>query len=81
MQLIHSETNQALVEFNENGIIFHSRILENEMRFMGIPIPVGMRSHYSGKDCIFLGEEKFVDAFKEIYYLTNMNPKTFIWKN
>lgn len=81
MQLIHKETNQALVEFKENEVIFHSRILENEMKFMGIPIPTGLRSHYSGKDCIFLGEDKFAEAFKEIYYLTSMNPKLFFWKN
>ncbi len=80
MMLINRETNQPIIEFQGDKTIFHSKFLEKEMRSMGIPVPHGLRGVYHGKNCICLDDEEFQKAFKEIYYLTAMNPKTFQWR-
>jgi len=80
MRLVNKKTNQVVVEFTENSTIFHSKFLENEMKSMGILIPHGLRGIY-GKDCILLGEEHFQRAFKEVYYLTTMDPAHFFWQD
>jgi len=80
MKLINTQTAQSLVEFEDDRTIFHSKFLEHEMRTIGIPVPHGLRGIFHGKDCIRLEDEEFQRAFKEIYYLTAMNPETFQWK-
>ena len=59
--------------------MLHNKILEHEMRSIGIPIPHGLRGIYHGKDCVRLEDEEFQKAFREIYYLTVMNPEAFHW--
>ncbi|MCC5832766.1 MAG: hypothetical protein JJU12_06970 [Chlamydiales bacterium] len=49
------------------------------MRTIGIPVPHGLRGVYKGKDYVRLGDPEFQQAFKEIYYLTAMNPDKFQW--
>lgn len=78
-RLVNRHTNQSIVEFQENKTIFHNKFLENEMRSIGILIPHGLRGIYHGKDCIRLGDKEFQQAFREVYYLTSMNPETFEW--
>jgi hypothetical protein len=77
-KLINRRTQKPIVEFEGSRTIFHNKYLEHEMRTIGITIPHGLRGIY-GKDCIRLGDEAFEQAFKEIYYLTSMNPETFLW--
>jgi len=79
MKLINTNTYQSLVEFQGDQTIIHNKFLENEMRSIGIPVPHGLRGVYQGKDCIRLEDEEFQKAFKEIYYLTAMNPEKFHW--
>jgi hypothetical protein len=79
-RLINIQTNQPVVEFQGSETIFHSKFLENEMREMGIPIPHGLRSYFQGQDCIYLGDNNFQRAFKEVYYLTIMDHNIFQWK-
>jgi hypothetical protein len=79
MKLINTETSQSLVEFKGEETIFHSKFLENEMRTIGISVPHGLRGVYKGKDCVRLDDPDFQKAFKEIYYLTSMNPEKFHW--
>lgn len=50
------------------------------MRLLGVPIPPGMRSLFEGKDFIYLRDSTFQKAFKEIYYLTAMDPQEFHWE-
>lgn len=80
MLLINIETKQPVVEFHGKETLFHNKFLEHEMRLMGIPIPHGLRALYQGRDYIFLGDDSFQRAFKEIYYLTAMDHKTFKWQ-
>ena len=79
MKLINTNTSQSLVEFQGDRTFIHNKFLENEMRTIGIPIPHGLRGVYKGKDCIRLDDPEFQQAFKEIYYLTAMNPDIFQW--
>lgn len=78
-KLVNRNTNQPIVEFVEDKIIFHNKFLENEMRSLGILIPHGLRGIYNGKDCIRLGDKEFPQAFREVYFLTTMDPETFKW--
>lgn len=78
MRLIHKQTNQPIVEFKEEEVVFHNKFLEHEMRSIGILIPHGLRGIY-GKDCVRLDDEEFQKAFKEIYFLTTMDPEEFEW--
>ncbi len=78
-KLINIQTNQPIVEFEKEKTVIYSKFLENEMRELGIPIPHGLRGVYHGKECVRLEDEEFQKAFKEIYYLTTMNPETFQW--
>ena len=80
MRLVNVRTGETVIEFNESGTVFHNRLLESEMRHMGIDIPHGLRGTYHGKDCIHLDDEDFEKAFKEIYYLTYLSPSRFAWK-
>lgn len=81
MRLINIKNKQLIVEFKEDDAIFHSKFLEHEMRDMGIWIPHGLRGVYQGRDCVYLGEEQFQQAFKEVYYLTYMDSTQFKWLN
>ena len=81
MQLINRETQQPIVEFRGKEILFFSKFLEHEMRIMGIPVPPGQRSAFNGRDCVFLDDEDFQRAFKEIYYPRAMDPATFHWQS
>ena len=80
MRLVNTKSKQPIVEFTEGEAIFHSKFLEHEMRSMGILIPHGLRGAYHGKDCIYLGEQEFQQAFKEVYYLTYMDATQFKWQ-
>jgi len=80
MRLINSKTKVPLVEFHGKRTVFHSKFLEKEMKTLGIPVPHGLRGIFHGKDNVFLGEEEFQLAFKEIYYLTQMDPTLFHWE-
>lgn len=80
MKLINTETHLPLVEFKGAKTIFHSKYLEQEMSRLGIPIPPGMRSFYQGVDNVFLGDPDFQRAFREIYYITSMDPDLFRWE-
>ena len=79
MKLINSKTHLPLVEFNGKKTVFYNKFLEKEMKTLGIPIPNGLRGIYHGKDNIYLGEEEFQLAFKEIYFVTRMDPSEFHW--
>ncbi|MEZ5314615.1 MAG: hypothetical protein R3E91_00135 [Chlamydiales bacterium] len=79
MKLINIKTSQALIEFRDKQTIIYNKFLEQEMNRIGIPIPHGSRSLYQGKDYIYLDDPDFQKAFKEIYYLTIMNPQQFHW--
>jgi len=77
---VNKQTDQPLVEFIEGQTLFHSRYLEREMRTLGIPIPPGSRSLFNGQDTIYLGDDQFQKAFKEIYYETLMDRTLFKWE-
>lgn len=81
MRLINTKTSQSLVEFEGDRTIFYNKYLEKEMRSIGIPVPHGMRGIYNGKECIHLEDAEFQQAFREIYYLTTMNPEMFRWQD
>lgn len=78
-KLVNKKTNQSIVEFADDKIVFYNKFLENEMRSLGILIPHGLRGIYNGKDCIRLEDKEFPQAFREVYYLTAMNPEIFKW--
>ena len=78
-QLLNVHTKKPIVEFEGDKTLIHNKFLEHEMRTLGIPIPHGLRGLYHGKDTILLDDPDFQQAFKEIYYLTSMNPATFKW--
>lgn len=80
MKLVNKQTKLPLVDFRESQVIFYNRFLEHEMEILGIAIPEGMRSYFNGKDYIFLGDEEFERAFKEVYYLTTIDPDVFGWQ-
>lgn len=80
MRLINKETSKSLIEFKGNETVIHNRFLEHEMRTIGIAVPHGLRGLFHGKDCIRLEDADFQRAFKEIYYLTTMNPDKFHWE-
>jgi hypothetical protein len=79
MKLINIQNQQPVVEFIGDQIIFYNRFLEKEMQTLGILIPHGLRSVFQGKDCIYLGEEQFQKAFREIYCVTALDPAHFQW--
>jgi hypothetical protein len=79
MRLINIQTKQPIVEFIGEKTLIHNKFLEDEMRIMGIPIPDGLRGPFEGKDYIYLGETKFQEAFREVYYVTYMDPRRFKW--
>lgn len=79
-QLINTQTKEILLEFEGENTVIYSKFLENEMRNMGIPIPHGLRGVYRGKDCIRLKDEEFQRAFREIYYITTIDPEKFFWR-
>lgn len=70
-----------MVEFEGKKTHIYNKFLEHEMRSIGIPVPHGLRGLYNGKDYIRLEDEEFQKAFKEIYYLTSMDPEAFQWKD
>ncbi len=80
MKLINVQTNQPIVDFQKDKVVFYSKFLEHEMHSLGIPIPHGLRSLFDGKDCIFLGDKNFQKAFKEVYFLTAMDSQLFEWR-
>jgi hypothetical protein len=80
MKLVNIKTAQTIVEFIGEKTLIHNKFLEEEMRILGIPIPDGLRGRYEGRDIIHLGEKRFQEAFKEIYYLTYMDVRGFHWK-
>lgn len=80
MHLINLETGEIVIEFNENGTVFHNHLLEKEMEKMGIAIPHGLRGGYHGKDLVHLGDPDFEKAFREIYYLSYLSSKRFKWR-
>lgn len=80
MRLVNKKTGESLLEFKGDKIQFFNRFLEEEMRIVGIPIPPGVRNYFGGKDYIFLDDENFQRAFREIYYLTSFDPKLFQWQ-
>ncbi len=79
MKLIDSKTKQPLVNFHKKTVTFYNKYLEQEMQIMGIPVPHGLRGLFGGKDIIFLGDPEFEKAFREIYYLTSVDPSRFHW--
>lgn len=79
MKLINTKTKSPLVEFKKDRTIIYNKYLEQEMKTLGIPIPHGLRGLFHGHDIVFLGDEDFQTAFKEIYYVTTIDPQTFQW--
>lgn len=79
-KLINTKTAQLLVEFKGKETFIYNKFLEQEMQTMGIPIPHGLRGSYQGKESVYLGDQEFQRAFKEVYYLTAMNPELFHWQ-
>jgi hypothetical protein len=80
-KLVNRNTNQPIVEFDEEKVIFYNKFLENEMRSLGILIPHGLRGVYNGKDCVRLEDKEFQQAFREVYYLTVMDHEMFKWSD
>lgn len=80
-KLVNKKSGKAIVEFEGEKAIFHNKYLEHEMRELGIPIPHGLRGVYYGKASLRLGEEGFQKAFREVYYLTTMDPALFEWQD
>lgn len=81
MRLLNIQNKRVLVEFKENEVIFYSKYLEDEMRKCGIPIPPGLRALFGGKDLVYLEDEEFPQAFREVFYLTAFDTKLFIWES
>ncbi len=81
MRLIHTRTNQPVVEFQKDETVFFSNLLKKEMELIGINIPHGLRGVYQGKACIYLEDPEFQQAFKEVYYLSYLDPSHFEWKS
>lgn len=81
MKLVNVNTKQPIVEFQGEKTLIYSKFLEHEMQSIGISIPPGLRGLYHGKDCVRLEDEDFQRAFKEVFYVTAMNPKIFLWLN
>lgn len=81
MRLVNKQTEKTLVEFVDGRALIYNKFLEGEMRAIGISIPPGLRGVYNGKDCIRLGDDEFQKAFKEIYYITEMNSAMFRWED
>lgn len=79
MKLINTQTGKILVEFDGKKACFHNKYLEQEMKSIGIPIPHGLRGSFKGQDQIFLEDELFQKAFKEIFYLTSIDHNLFKW--
>ena len=80
MRLVNCKTHRAVLEFKEGRPVFFSKFLEHEMRQMGVAIPHGLRGIYQGKTSVTLEDTDFERAFKEIYYVTYMDPKQFKWQ-
>jgi len=80
MRLVNVQTKKPLVEFIGEKTLIHNKFLEEEMKMMGIPIPDGLRGLFQGRDYVHLHEEKFQEAFKEVYYMTYMDPRLFKWE-
>lgn len=80
MRLVNVETKKAIVEFIGKKTLIHNKFLEEEMKILGIPIPDGMRGLFEGRDTIHLDEEKFQEAFKQIYFFSYMDPRHFKWE-
>lgn len=80
MRLVNRTTSETLVEFLPGEVRFYNPLLEKEMKTLGIPIPHGMRSLFDGKDTVFLGDDAFERAFREVYYLTYVETAQFQWE-
>lgn len=80
MRLIHNASKKPLVEFLGKKTVFHNKYLEDQMRLLGVSIPPGLRSHFEGKDFVYLRDPTFQKAFREVYYLTSMDSQEFTWE-
>lgn len=80
MRLIKRKTGRPIVEFKGGDTVIHNKFLEREMRSIGIPIPHGLRGLFHGRDCVYLDDDDFQKAFKEVYFLTAMDAEEFTWE-
>lgn len=79
MRLVNLKSNKPIVEFRGEETVFYNKFLEKEMRMLGIPIPSGLRGDFEGKDTVYLENQNFQKAFKEIYYPVAMGAHLFRW--
>lgn len=59
---------------------FADQLMEQEMMLYGIEIPLKFRADFDDKPFVIWGDPDFARAFKDIYYLYNLNRELFQWR-
>ena len=81
MKLVNVELDFVVMEFRDHQPIFYDRYLEAEMKEYGISVPSVLSKEYDEKATIYLGDDKFERAFKEIYVPDAMDDRVFQWED
>ena len=80
-KLVNTETHEIYAEFSEESSpYFHDKDLAIEFSRFGIAIPQDYRNEFDGKKIIYIEDEEFARAFKEIFYEYHLNHRKFQWE-
>lgn len=80
-QFLNQKTGFVVVEQIEGKIYFHDPILEDEMKEVGVVIPMQHQARYQGCERIKLGEKGFFEAFREFYSVYIYDSDVYVWQS
>ncbi len=82
MKLMDTRDNSIYVQFDD-GVLprFADPFLEKEMHLYGIEIPPRLRKDFNGKEFVVFRDEDFPRAFRDVYYLYNIDRDVFQWRD
>ena len=79
VKLINKQTGFVVVEFSNGKHHFHDKLLEAELKELGIIIPSAMTDQFGGKKVIFPNDPLFEKAFVEVYYRYSIANPSYQW--
>lgn len=79
-KLIHIPSNQVILEFHNQQVIFHNEYLRREMEGQGVVIPDFLKEFYDGKQFVKLNDDNFKEAFRNIYCRFVLDDVKYRWE-
>jgi len=76
-ELINKQNGFIAAELHEDEAIIHDRFLEDDLERRGIEIPETLRDQYDGRTTVFMNDDLFQKAFREVYYEMKLNHEVF----